>query len=103
MYAVIIAGGKQHKVQDGEELKIEKLDLAEGDGVAFDQVLLVADGDKVTLGTPYIEGAKVTATVLEQGRHKKVQIIKFKRRKHSMKHQGHRQYFTKIKITGIQG
>ena len=102
MYAVIVTGGKQYKVADGEFLKIEKLDVATGESVAFDQVLLVGNGDDVKIGAPVVEGAKVTAEVIAQGRHDKVRIIKFRRRKHHMKRQGHRQWFTEIKITGIQ-
>ncbi|MBV2134899.1 50S ribosomal protein L21 [Pseudomonas sp. MAP12] len=102
MYAVIVTGGKQYKVAEGEFLKIEKLDVATGESVAFDQVLLVANGDDVQIGAPVVAGAKVTAEVIAQGRHDKVTIIKFRRRKHHMKRQGHRQWFTEIKITGIQ-
>ncbi|MNC20236.1 LSU ribosomal protein L21P [Pseudomonas linyingensis] len=102
MYAVIVTGGKQYKVAEGEYLKIEKLDVATGESVAFDKVLLVANGDDVQIGAPVVAGAKVTAEVIAQGRHDKVTIIKFRRRKHHMKRQGHRQWFTEIKITGIQ-
>lgn len=102
MYAVIVTGGKQYKVAEGEFLKIEKLDVATGESVAFDKVLLVANGDDVQIGAPVVAGAKVTAEVVAQGRHDKVTIIKFRRRKHHMKRQGHRQWFTEIKITGIQ-
>ena len=89
MYAVIVTGGKQHKVTEGEFLKVEKLDVATGEAIDFD-------------GLPVVEGAKVTAEVVSHGRHDKVRIIKFRRRKHHMKRQGHRQWFTEIKITGIQ-
>jgi large subunit ribosomal protein L21 len=102
MYAVIVTGGKQYKVAEGEFLKIEKLDVATGESVAFDKVQLVANGDDVQIGAPVVAGAKVTAEVIAQGRHDKVTIIKFRRRKHHMKRQGHRQWFTEIKITGIQ-
>lgn len=102
MYAVIVTGGKQYKVAEGEFLKIEKLDVATGESIAFDQVLLVGNGDDVQIGAPVVAGAKVTAEVIAQGRHDKVRIIKFRRRKHHMKRQGHRQWFTEIKITGIQ-
>ena len=103
MYAVIVSGGKQHRVQEGETLKLEKLEVETGGTVEFDRVLLVADGDDVKVGAPVVDGAKVTAEVVNHGRHDKVQIIKFRRRKHSMKRQGHRQGFTEVKITGIQG
>ncbi|MCL7461940.1 50S ribosomal protein L21 [Pseudomonas sp. NW5] len=102
MYAVIVTGGKQYKVAEGEFLKIEKLDVATGESIAFDKVLLVGNGDDVKIGAPVVEGAKVTAEVINQGRHDKIRIIKFRRRKHHMKRQGHRQWFTEIKITGIQ-
>lgn len=103
MYAVIVSGGKQHRVQEGETLKLEKLEVETGGSVNFDRVLLVADGDKVQVGAPVVDGAKVTAEVVSHGRHDKIQIIKFRRRKHSMKRQGHRQWFTEVKITGITG
>lgn len=101
MYAVIVTGGKQYKVAEGEYLKVEKLEVATGESVTFDKVLLVADGDNVNIGAPVVTGAKVTAEVINQGRHDKIRIIKFRRRKHHMKRQGHRQWYTEIKITGI--
>ncbi|MCG7201309.1 MAG: 50S ribosomal protein L21 [Gammaproteobacteria bacterium] len=103
MYAVIVSGGKQHRVKEGETLKLEKLEVETGGTVDFDRVLLVADGDDVKVGAPVVEGAKVTGEVVSHGRHDKVQIIKFRRRKHHMKRQGHRQWFTEVKITGIKG
>ena len=103
MYAVIVSGGKQHRVKEGETLKLEMLEVETGGNVEFDRVLLIADGDKVQVGAPVVDGAKVTAEVVSHGRHDKIQIIKFRRRKHSMKRQGHRQWFTEVKITGIQG
>ena len=101
MYAVIQTGGKQYRVEEGTYLKIEKLELGVGDSVEFDKVLLIQSDDAVKVGLPFIEGGKVTATVLSQGRHDKVKIIKFRRRKHHMKQQGHRQYYTEVQITGI--
>jgi len=101
MYAVIQTGGKQYRVAEGTTLKIEKLELGAGDSVEFDKVLMVQSGDSVKVGQPFVEGGKVTATVVSQGRHKKVRIIKFRRRKHHMKQQGHRQYYTEVQITGI--
>ncbi|EGV32867.1 MULTISPECIES: 50S ribosomal protein L21 [Thiorhodococcus] len=101
MYAVIQTGGKQYRVSEGDTLKVEKLTAEEGASIDFEQVLMVADGDEVRVGKPYIDGGKVTATVESHGRAKKVKIIKFRRRKHHMKHQGHRQWFTAVKITGI--
>ena len=102
MYAVIESGGKQHRVEEGEVLKLEKLDVATGDNVDFDKVLMVGEGESATIGTPYVEGSKVTAEVLNHGRGDKVKIIKFNRRKHHRKQQGHRQWYTEVKITGIK-
>ncbi len=101
MYAVIVSGGKQHRVQEGEILRLEKLEAATGDTIEFDQVLMVANGGDFTLGAPLISGAKVKAEILSHGRADKVTIIKFRRRKHSLKRQGHRQWYTDVKITGI--
>ncbi|WP_188149746.1 50S ribosomal protein L21 [Teredinibacter waterburyi] len=103
MYAVIAAGGKQHRVEEGEVLRLEKIEVATGESVDFDQVLLVANGDDIKIGAPVVAGAKVTAEVVSHGRADKVTIIKFKRRKHHMKRQGHRQWYTEVKITGIKG
>ncbi len=100
MYAVIESGGKQHRVEEGEVLKLEKLDASTGDSVNFDKVLMIGEGADVKIGKPYVEGS-VTAEVLSHGRGDKVSIIKFRRRKHHMKRQGHRQWFTEVKITGI--
>ena len=101
MYAIIESGGKQHRVVEGEVLRLEKLDAAAGDTVNFDKVLLVKDGEKMTVGAPYVAGSSVSAEVVEQGRDKKVKIIKFRRRKHHEKQMGHRQSYTEVKITGI--
>ena len=101
MYAVIQTGGKQYRVAEGDTLRIEKILADEGTTVELDKVLMVADGDTVRVGAPYLDGGKVTATVKSHGRAKKVTIIKFRRRKHHMKHQGHRQWFTELTITGI--
>ena len=103
MYAVIQTGGKQYRVSEGLTLKVEKLNVAEGDSVELDKVLMLANGDDIKVGTPYIDGGKVTATVKSHGRGKKVKIIKFRRRKHHMKRQGHRQSYTELEITGIAG
>ena len=102
MYAVIASGGKQHRVTEGEVLRLEKIEVGAGESVDFDQVLLVANGDDVKIGEPVVAGAKVTAEVVKHGRADKVKIIKFRRRKHSMKRQGHRQWYTEVKITGVQ-
>ena len=101
MYAVIKTGGKQHRVVEGETLKVEKIEVATGDTIQFDEVLLVAAGDDINIGTPYVSGAAVKAEIIAHGRGEKVRIIKFRRRKHSMTRQGHRQWFTEIKITEI--
>ena len=103
MYAVIKTGGKQYRVTEGETLKVEKLEVEDGASVEFDTVLMIADGDQITVGAPYIEGARVTATVKSQGRGPKIRIIKFRRRKHYFKTQGHRQSYTELKISGING
>ncbi|QJD59081.1 50S ribosomal protein L21 [Pseudomonas sp. gcc21] len=101
MYAVIVTGGKQYKVAEGEYLRVEKLEGETGATIEFDRVLLVGNGDDVKIGAPVVDGAKVTAEINSHGRGDKVRIIKFRRRKHHMKRQGHRQWFTEIKITGI--
>jgi large subunit ribosomal protein L21 len=103
MYAVIESGGKQHRVVEGETLKLEKLDLATGETVEFDRVLMVGEGEAVKIGAPLVEGGKVTAEVIAQGRHDKIRIVKFNRRKHYRNETGHRQWFTEVRITGIQG
>ncbi|MGP1679289.1 MAG: 50S ribosomal protein L21 [Burkholderiales bacterium] len=103
MYAVIKTGGKQYRVAAGEKLKIEQLPADIGAEIVLDQVLLVADGDNLKMGRPLVSGASVQAKVLAQGRHDKVRIFKLRRRKHYQKHQGHRQNFTEIEITGITG
>lgn len=103
MYAVILSGGKQHRVLEGETLKLETLPEAVGDEVKFEQVLMVGEGSSVKVGRPYLDGCKVLATVVAHGRHDKIRIIKFNRRKHHMKSQGHRQNYTEVKITKIQG
>ncbi|ATX77542.1 MAG: 50S ribosomal protein L21 [Reinekea forsetii] len=102
MYAVIVSGGKQYRVSEGQTLKLEKIEAETGVTISFERILLVADGDKINIGAPVVAGAVVTAEIIAQGRHKKVKIMKFKRRKHHMKQMGHRQWFTEVKITGIQ-
>ncbi|MDU4566812.1 MULTISPECIES: 50S ribosomal protein L21 [Pasteurellaceae] len=102
MYAVFQSGGKQHRVSEGQVVRLEKLELATGATVEFDSVLMVVNGEDVKIGAPVVAGAKVVAEVVTQGRGDKVKIVKFRRRKHSRKQQGHRQWFTEVKITGIQ-
>ncbi|HED33484.1 MAG TPA: 50S ribosomal protein L21 [Gammaproteobacteria bacterium] len=103
MYAVVKTGGKQYKVAQDQYLKVEKLEGNEGDTIELDQVLMIADGDKLKIGSPILDGGKITATILSHGRHKKVEIMKFRRRKHHQKRTGHRQYYTEIKVTAING
>ncbi|EAR54262.1 MULTISPECIES: 50S ribosomal protein L21 [Photobacterium] len=101
MYAVFQSGGKQHRVSEGQTLRLEKLDAETGASIEFDSVLLVANGEEVSVGAPFVAGGKVTAEVVTHGRGDKVKIVKFRRRKHSRKQMGHRQWFTEVKITGI--
>jgi large subunit ribosomal protein L21 len=101
MYAVIATGGKQYRVSEGAVLRVEKLDAEEGASIEFDRVLLVGDGDSVSVGKPYLDGGKVQATVMSQGKARKVEIVKFRRRKNYRRTKGHRQNFTQVKITGI--
>ena len=101
MYAVIESGGKQHRVTEGEVLKLEKIEAGTGDKIDFDKVLMVGEGADVEIGTPYVKSGKVTAEVVSHGRGDKVKIIKFNRRKHHRKQMGHRQWFTEVKITSI--
>ena len=101
MYAVIQTGGKQYRVSEGMTLKVEKINADEGSSIELDKVLMITNGDNVQVGTPYLEGGSVTATIKQHGKGKKVQIVKFKRRKHHLKRQGHRQQFTELEITGI--
>ena len=101
MYAVIKTGGKQYRVAAGEKLKIEQIPAEVGAAITLDQILMVGEGESVKIGAPLVSGASVKATVLSQGRHKKVTIFKMRRRKHYQKHQGHRQNYTEIRIDGI--
>jgi large subunit ribosomal protein L21 len=101
MYAVIQTGGKQYRVAQGDTLRVEKLAADTGSAVELDKVLVVGEGEEVKIGTPFVEGGKVTATVKSHGRGKKVKIVKFKRRKHHLKRQGHRQWYTELEVTGI--
>lgn len=103
MYAVIKTGGKQYRVSPGDTLRVESLAAAEGDSVEFDEVLMVGNGDEVTIGTPTVSDAKVSGKVLSHGRAKKVKIIKFRRRKHHMKRMGHRQNYTELEIVSVNG
>jgi large subunit ribosomal protein L21 len=103
MYAVIKTGGKQYRVVAGEKLKVEQIAADIGAEVVLGEVLLLANGDDVTMGTPLVSGAAVTAKVVSHGRGDKVRIFKMRRRKHYRKNQGHRQNYTEIEIVGITG
>jgi large subunit ribosomal protein L21 len=103
MYAVIKTGGKQYKVAAGEKIKVEQIAADVGQEIVIDQVLAVGSGADLTVGTPLVSGASVTATVVAHGRHDKVRIFKMRRRKHYQKRQGHRQNFTELLIGGVSG
>jgi large subunit ribosomal protein L21 len=102
MYAVVATGGKQYKVQEGEVLRVEKLTGEVGSQVAFDQVLMLSDGENVKVGQPVVEGVQVKGHIVEQGKHKKILVFKYKRRKRYRRKQGHRQLFTAVKIDAIE-
>lgn len=101
MYAVFRSGGKQYRASEGDRVRVERLDADEGDAVEFDQVLMVADGADVTLGSPLVEDSRVQGVVTAQGRGKKIVVTKFKRRKNYKRIMGHRQQFTEVEITSI--
>ncbi|EWH11864.1 50S ribosomal protein L21 [Catenovulum sp. SX2] len=101
MYAVFQSGGKQHRVTEGQTVRLEKVELEAGSSIEFDNVLLISNGEDIKIGAPYVNGGKVTAEVVGHGRGEKVTIVKFRRRKHSRKQAGHRQWYTEVKITGI--
>lgn len=103
MYAVIKTGGKQYRVVAGEKLKIEQIPADVGTELTIDQILMVGEGESVSIGAPLVTGASVKATVLAQGRHDKITIFKMRRRKHYQKHQGHRQNYTEIRVDAIAG
>lgn len=103
MYAVIKTGGKQYRVQEGDVLMVEKLDVIEGSKVQFDEVLAISDENGLKVGTPVVEGATVEANVLGQGKGKKIIVFKFKKKKDYRRKQGHRQPYTKVQITKING
>jgi large subunit ribosomal protein L21 len=101
MYAVVATGGKQYKIKEGETLRIEKVDGNVGEAFTFDQVLMVADGEKLAVGQPMVQGASVSAHIVEQGKSKKILVFKYKRRKRYRRKQGHRQPFTAVRIDNI--
>ncbi len=103
MYAVIATGGKQYRVAQGDVIRVERLDGEAGARVDFDRVLLVADGERLAVGTPYVAGGKVSGTIQSQGRAGKIEVIKFRRRKGYRRKQGHRQAYTEVQITDIIG
>ncbi len=102
MYAVFKTGGKQYRATTGDTIKVEKIEAEKGSTIELDQVLMVGEGEDVKVGAPFLDGGKVIALVVDHGRADKIKIIKFRRRKHHMKHMGHRQYFTQLEITGIK-
>ena len=102
MYAIVFCGGKQHKVTEGDVISVDLLNVAAGSDYELDKVLLISDGtDNIKVGAPYIDGAKVTAKVVGEHGGEKLKIVKFRRRKHSQKVTGHRQWYTDLQITGI--
>ena len=103
MYAIIETGGKQYRVQEGDTVFVEKIDTEEGEKVDLSKVLLISKEDDLLVGKPYVEGAKVEATVLEQGKARKIIVFKYKAKKNYRKKQGHRQPYTKLKIENIVG
>ncbi len=102
MYAVIVSGGKQHRVEKGQILRLEKLEVPTGETIEFDQVLMIGEGADVKIGTPVLRDSCVTGEIIEHGRHKKIRIVKFNRRKHYRNETGHRQWYTDVRITEIQ-
>jgi large subunit ribosomal protein L21 len=103
MYAVFVTGGRQFRAVPGEVIRVERLDADVGAAVEIDRVLMIGDGESVRIGTPVLDGAKVSAKVRGHGRADKIHIVKFRRRKHHRKQMGHRQHYTEIEITGITG
>lgn len=101
MYAVIATGGKQYRVEQGDVLRVEKLDAQAGDTIDFDRILMLANGDDVSIGAPYVAGGKVSAEVRSHGRADKIEIVKFRRRKHYRRQMGHRQSYTELVIKEI--
>ncbi len=101
MYAVFQSGGKQHRVNEGQIVRLEKLEIETGHAVEFDKILMISYGENIKIGVPFINGVKINAQVIAHGRGEKIKIVKFRRRKHYRKQQGHRQCFTDVKITSI--
>jgi large subunit ribosomal protein L21 len=103
MYAVISSGGKQYRVEQGDVLRIEKINGEVGAPVSFDKILMFSDGEKVRVGTPVLDDVSVQGHIIEQGRAKKIIVFKYKRRKRYRRKQGHRQSYTAIKIDALEG
>ncbi len=103
MYAVFRSGGKQYRAAKGDVLRLEKIEAEEGSDISFDEVLLIGDGADVTVGSPLVDGSSVTGKVLRQGKTRKVNVVKFKRRQNYLRQGSHRQFFTEVEITGIGG
>ncbi|MCR3755846.1 MAG: 50S ribosomal subunit protein L21 [Sodalis sp. Psp] len=101
MYAVFRSGSKQHRVSEGQIVRLEKLDIVTGKTIEFKQVMLISSGDDIQIGSPFVNDRKIVAEIISHGRDDKIMIVKFHRRKHFRKHQGHRQWFTDVKITSI--
>ena len=101
MFAIIETGGKQYKVNEGDIIFVEKLDVAEGDKITFDRVLVVSDADGVKVGSPVVEGATVTANVVKNGKAKKIYVMTYKPKKNEKRKMGHRQPYTKVQIEKI--
>lgn len=101
MFAVFESGGKQHRVREGDLVRLEKLEQPIGESIGFDRVMMIGEGDDVVVGAPFVDGGKVTAEVVDQGRADKVTVIKFKRRKNYHRKFGHRQSYTEVRVTGI--
>ena len=101
MYAVFRSGGKQHRVSEGQTVRLEKLEISAGETVEVDQVLMVADGEDIRIGFPLVATGRIKAEVVAHGRGDKIRVVKFRRRKHYRKQQGHRQWFTDVMITAI--
>lgn len=103
MYAVFKTGGKQYRATQGERLRVERLEAEVGDNIEFDEILLVGEGSDIKVGSPLVAGGKVAARVTAQGRGKKIDVVKFKRRKNYKRQLGHRQHYTEVEITSISG
>jgi large subunit ribosomal protein L21 len=103
MYAVFRSGGKQYRASQGDRLRVEKIEADVGDSIEFNEILLVGEGADVKVGAPLLKGGKVEAKVTAQGRTDKISIIKFRRRKHYKRQYGHRQHYTEVEITSIEG